>query len=161
MEFRNFYGILVQRWKNLPQRRLALHLPSGKFFLKFSVVFLVLITLPDASYTLRSIAKNLSRPDTNFSQTLKHVSTPGDGINILPHEVLEMKKILEKIKTSTYGLSARIKNDDILYQRVIEGLWPVKNEASSFVFLRADEQLPTTCSPVAQSNEVKIAFCPR
>ena len=161
MEFRNFHGIIIQRWENLTQTHLAQHILSRKIFLKFSMAIAALITLPDASYTLRSIARNLSSPDSNFLQTLKHVSTPGAGNNILLHEVLEMRKILQNINTSNYELSPRIKNDDALFQRVIEGLWPVKNESSSYLFLRADEDLPIRCSPVAQSNEVKIAFCSR
>jgi hypothetical protein len=124
------------------------------------MVFIALLAIPDASYTLRSVARNLSNPNTNVPQTLAHISTPGSGINVLPREVLDMKKILEKINTPSYELSARIRNDDNLLQRVIEGLWPAKNEPSSYLFLRIDEDIPYNCRPVAQSNEVKFAFCP-
>jgi hypothetical protein len=71
----------------------------------------------------------------------KVFSLPNAGMGAMPVAALEIREALFRYADiEQYSLSPALKNDEFIYQRIVEGCWPVKyNASASFVFVHKSD----------------------
>lgn len=91
---------------------------------------------------------------------LTSVLTPRAGTWIYPNEVKLMLDLLNEYQAKSYRCSNLIKKNLEIYQRLVEGAYPIQySESSDIMFLFAKEQIPPNCRNLKVSKEVQIASC--
>lgn len=84
-------------------------------------------------------------------------TSPTEG---LPVEISEIHRIAARHKIESYFVSEGLINDQPLYRRLVESLYPIKpSQQSPFVFLKASEDVLTGCDILDNSPAVKLVRC--
>jgi hypothetical protein len=83
------------------------------------------------------------------------------GREALPAEAVELKLIVAARGVPSFRLAAELERDDLIAQRIVEYLYPVRtDETSAFVVARAVEA-PRGCRLVDRATKIVLNECPR
>jgi hypothetical protein len=87
--------------------------------------------------------------------------TPEAGLDVLPPKVLSMISMLKQHNIDTYKLSDKFSQDVVIYQRLVEGAWPIRPESDSKYTLLAPEELSAyqNCSIVEKIEDSILVNC--
>ena len=79
---------------------------------------------------------------------------------VIPKEVLEIKKIILKKKFKDFNVSKKYKENNYLYQRTIEFLYPVKiNKNNKKIFHLPNDEIPYNCSILDKFKHIILIKC--
>ena len=81
------------------------------------------------------------------------------GINAVPGEVAEMKKIAQRRQDQAYSLSEKLRSDALINQRSTEFLYPVRIEKGQTLVFTSDSAL-AGCSLVDKEITIFLYDCP-
>lgn len=92
---------------------------------------------------------------------LARLNTPGAGENeVLSPVVLAMRAQLERYDIERFRMTTALVGDGWVQQQLVTAAWPRLNEPTApWLFLLADEQLPTSCALVDSHDGVQLAYC--
>jgi hypothetical protein len=87
--------------------------------------------------------------------------TANAGIDVLPPKILSMISMLKQNNIDTYKLSEKFSQDVVIYQRLVEGAWPIRLETDSKYTLLAPEELSAyqNCSIVEKNEDAILVNC--
>ena len=77
----------------------------------------------------------------------------------LPKETLEIKKILTKRNINTYNLSRKIKDNNLIYQRTVEYLYPIKIVNNQNIFFELINESNNNCIIKQKYEFTQISKC--
>jgi hypothetical protein len=100
------------------------------------------------------------RSGFNF-KILKNPFSQDSGIEFsLPPQVIESKKLIKKNKIDNFNLSDGIKNNEAMYQRIIEFNYPIrfKTEENIYLFL-AKENFSEKCEMLEKGEYLYLGKC--
>jgi len=87
--------------------------------------------------------------------------TARSGEYVLPPPVQAILAMLRAQNVNTYRYSQRIRQDEEIRQRLIEGAYPILfSENAPFLVHFADEPIAKTCQPVTSMRGAALAYCP-
>ena len=88
------------------------------------------------------------------------VAGAGNQESYLPAEVLAMKGLAIRVKVTDFKMSQLISSDASKYQRAIEFLYPIRENAQSkFVFVMHEEQVSIGCTEIEREGKVILYYC--
>ncbi len=92
---------------------------------------------------------------------LSNLFTPHSGQGVLPSKVLDMISILNKNDVETYKLSEKFSSDIVIYQRIVEGAWPIKPDNNSAFTLIAIDEMDKykDCITIDEIEDVVLVNC--
>jgi hypothetical protein len=92
---------------------------------------------------------------------LSNLFTPNSGQGVLPPQVLTMISVLKENNVESYKISEKFSNDVVIYQRIIEGAWPIRLENNSpFILISTDEINDyQECITIDKKEEVVLVNC--
>ena len=77
----------------------------------------------------------------------------------LPQETLEIKKILTEKNINTYNLSKKFKDNNLIYQRTVEYLYPIKIGNNQNIFFEFINENNDNCITVSKYEFTQISKC--
>ena len=94
-------------------------------------------------------------------EIIKNPFNENAGISYaLSSEVIEANSILKKQKVIDFNLSADLKKDTYLYQRIIEFNYPIRiNESSKLIFFLNAEDIPNACKIIEIGKYLTLTQC--
>ena len=115
------------------------------------------LTLDSLRILISSDLPSIQHPKAELSKLF----TPGSGQEVLPPKVLTMLSILKENGIESYRLSDDFSNDVVIYQRIVEGAWPIKlEETSPFVLIAIDERVDyQDCKIIDEKEDVVLVNC--
>ena len=92
---------------------------------------------------------------------LTNLFTPNSGQGVLPPQVLTMISLLKENNVENYKLAEKFSTDVVIYQRIVEGAWPIRLENnSSYTLLAADElNAYQDCVIIEEKEDVILVNC--
>ena len=83
------------------------------------------------------------------------------GINFaLPTEAIEVRDIINNQKFNDFNLSAEIKKNIYLYQRILEFNYPFRiNKNSNYIFILKGEKFPNNCVILENGTFLTLIKC--
>jgi hypothetical protein len=96
-----------------------------------------------------------------FFKIIKNPFAKDSGIEFsLPPQAIESNKIIKKQKLNSFNLSDGIKNNEALYQRIIEFNYPVKfKNYTNIYFSLKKEKLPENCEIIERGEYLYLHKC--
>jgi len=80
--------------------------------------------------------------------------------DVLPGAAVDAQALAAKHKLAAFFLSDGITKDELIYQRIIEALYPLQPTAeSSFIFFKNGENMLAGCDLLDETPAVKLAHC--
>jgi hypothetical protein len=123
------------------------------------IVFVLFNTLTLDAFTIltKSALPAIQHPKAE----LTNLFTPNSGLGVLPPKVLTMISILNENKVESYKLSENFSNDVVIYQRIVEGAWPIKLENTSSYLLMATDEIVDypNCMIIEEKEDVALVNC--
>ena len=132
------YNTFIYEWKKISN--------IENFF--FSINFLQIFYI----YQFRS--------DFNF-EIIKNPFGKDSGIEFsLPPQVIESNRFIKKHQINNFNLSDEVKNNEALYQRIIEFNYPIKfkTEKNIYLFLKK-EDFSEKCEILEEGEYLFLAKC--
>ena len=125
-----------------------------------AVILIFLLAFPRVTATY---FQALVQPLREFSL----VTAPGRAFDerfgateVLPQAAVDAQVLAQKHKLAAFFLSHGITQDELIYQRIIESLYPLQPTAeSSFIFFKNGENMLTGCDLLDETPAVKLAHC--
>ena len=100
------------------------------------------------------------RSGFNF-EIIKNPFGKDSGIEFsLPPQVIESNRFIKKHQINNFNLSDEVKNNEALYQRIIEFNYPnkFKNDTNIFFFLK-QENFPENCEILEKGEYLYLTKC--
>lgn len=115
------------------------------------------LTLDSLRILISSDLPSIQHPKAELSKLF----TPGSGQEVLPPKVLTMISILKENGIESYRLSDEFSDDVVIYQRIVEGAWPIRlEETSPFVLIAIDERVTyQDCKIIDEKEDVVLVNC--
>jgi len=115
------------------------------------------LTLDSLLILTKSDLPSIQHPKAGLSDLF----TPDSGQGVLPPKVLTMISILKENGIESYKLSEEFSNDVVIYQRIVEGAWPIRlEETSPFVLIASDEIVDyQDCMIIEEKEDVVLVNC--
>jgi len=94
-------------------------------------------------------------------EIIKNPFKKNSGVHFaLPDPVIEAKNIIKKNKVESFNLSASIKDNKALYQRIIEFNYPIRLKSSSDIFFFLKEEIiPKECKIIDTGEHLFLTKC--
>jgi len=75
-------------------------------------------------------------------------------------EIISMKKLSSSAKLTSFRMSSLLSSDEARYQRVLEFLYPIReNSQSKFLFVMKEEKVHFSCEEMGQDSMVVLYYC--
>jgi hypothetical protein len=138
------------------------YLKKQRYFTLIIVPILVFFLFNTLTLDALLILKNLDLPSIQHPKAeLSNFFTPNSGQGVLPAKVLTMISILKENNIESYKISDKFSNDIVIYQRIVEGAWPIKLEnTSSYTLISTEElNLYNGCKTIDEKEDVILVDC--
>lgn len=123
------------------------------------LIFFIFNTLTLESLLLlkKSDLPSIQHPKAELS----NLFTPLSGQGVLPPQVLNMISIMNENDVKTYKLSENFSADIVIYQRIVEGAWPIKPDTNSAFTLIAIDEMDKykDCITIDEIEDVVLVNC--
>jgi hypothetical protein len=141
---------------------IALIISSRRFnLILFGGTCLLLVFFTTSSrFTLIDLAIIYKDVIQDFVQIKQDLNKPNSGLEVLPSQVQQINSILKNNNIQNYRLSKKL-SDDLILQRTIESVWPIKLEIDSpyLFYLFGEPDIDPACNEIERSEDVILAFC--
>jgi hypothetical protein len=126
-----------------------------------AVIVIVLLNTPSLDSWTDAVRSNLTAVE-HPGQTIRNLFFPNTGVQLaLPREAQQTLQMLTKHQLTSFTLSDKILQDQLVWQPIVESSWPIKMETSSpnlFILIEEVNDYPT-CTIIDTEKEVALESC--
>lgn len=124
------------------------------------LLLLVLVLVPRVGETIANVAKIVSQRVIGHYKHFELLQRTDAGIDVLPPEALEVVDVARKLQLKQISLSASLRNDGSILQRITEFSWPIRVDFNALnQFWRRQEALPNNCAVQETREHLVYGIC--
>ena len=140
----------------------ALFFRKRHYFILIIVPIILFVLFNTLTFEALLLLKSYDLPSIQHPKAkISNLFTPHSGQGVLPSQVLDMISILNENSIETYRLSEKFAGDIVVYQRIVEGAWPIKpDNKSPFTLISPDEIIIyKDCLTIDKKEDVVLVNC--
>ncbi len=124
------------------------------------MILLFLLAFPQVIATYFKAVSSPTKKYTLLAQPQQAFTNDFGSTETLPNEASDALRLAAKHQLPAFFLSDGITKDELIYQRIIEALYPlVPTLESPFIFFKIDENMLAGCDLLEETTVVKLARC--
>lgn len=132
------------------------------YFVLISVSIILFVLFNTLTLDALILLKKSDLPSIQHPKAeLINLFTPHSGQGVLPPQVITMISILNENGVESYKLSEKYSADVVIYQRIVEGAWPIRPDNNSSFTLIATDEMDNykDCLTIDKKEDVVLVNC--